>query len=130
MGQYDLITWVPVSQERRRKRGYAQAQLLAQATAAALGETAISTLEKVHNISAQSSLQDAKERWRNVRGVYRVPDKTLVVGKRVVLVDDIITTGATMEEASRTLKAAGATLVLGLALTQPYDSNDSCEVSL
>ncbi len=116
---YDLITWVPVSRERRRERGYDQAQLLAEAAAEALGETAEATLEKVRHNPAQSGMDGEKARRGNVKGVYRALDPERIKGKRVLLIDDIITTGATMDEAAGTLIAAGAAEVAAAALAQP-----------
>ena len=130
-GQYDLITWIPVSEERLKKRGYDQAMLLAMAAALELGDVAVETLKKAMDNAAQSSLEDAEARKSNVLGAYRVEDPMLVEGKRVLLIDDIVTTGATLDEASRTLLEAGAKEVIAAALAQPPEHiNDPCEVSL
>ena len=114
-GAYDCITWVPVSQATLKKRGYDQAQLLAEETAKALGTQAVPLLEKVRNNPAQSSLTDGRKRESNVAGVYAVPDPNLVKGQRVLVIDDIRTTGATLEEAARTLRKAGASQILAAA---------------
>lgn len=106
--RYDLITWVPVSARRRRRRGYDQAQLLAQATAEALGTEAAATLWKHRDVPAQSGIQDAARRRANVLGVYRVLPQAAVQGKEILLIDDILTTGATLSEAIRMLLEAGA----------------------
>ena len=116
---WDLITWVPVSRERRKERGYDQARLLAEAAAKALGETAEATLEKIRHNPAQSGIDDEKTRRGNVKGVYRALDPDRIAGKRILLIDDIITTGATMDEAAGTLLAAGAAEVAAAALAQP-----------
>ncbi len=118
-GQYDLITWIPVSGERLKKRGYDQAMLLAMAAALELGDVAVETLRKTADNPAQSSLTDAAARKTNVQGAYTVPEPELIEGKRVLLIDDIITTGSTLDEASRTLLASGASEVLAAALAQP-----------
>ena len=120
-GQYDLITWIPVSAARLKKRGYDQAMLLAMAAALELDDVAVETLKKHADNPAQSSLTDAVQRLHNVQGAYTVPDPELVAGKRILLIDDIITTGATLDEASRTLLDAGAAEVLAAALAQPVD---------
>ncbi len=114
-GAYDLITWVPVSPKTLKTRGYDQARLLAEAAAKALGEQALPLLEKRKNNRPQSSLEGASQRWKNVKGVYAVPDPTLLAGKRVLVIDDILTTGATLEEAARTLRQAGAAQVVAAA---------------
>lgn len=129
-GQFDLITWIPVSARRLRKRGYDQAALLAMAAALELGDVAVGTLRKTVDTPAQSGLTGQDARKSNVLGAYCVPEPELVAGKRVLLIDDIITTGATMEEASRTLLEAGAKEVVAAALAQPSGTtNDTCEVS-
>ena len=114
-GAYDCITWVPVSEGTLKKRGYDQAQLLAEETAKALGAQAVPLLEKIKNTPAQSSLTDGRKRESNVAGVYKVPDPKLVKGQRVLVIDDIRTTGATLEEAARTLRKAGASQILAAA---------------
>lgn len=111
-GTYDCITWVPVSRATLKKRGYDQARLLASETAGALGQDLVSLLEKTRATPAQSSLDSAAQRKTNVKGVYAVPDPDLVRGKRVLLIDDILTTGSTLEEAAKTLRAAGAEQVV------------------
>lgn len=129
-GQYDLITWIPVSAERLKKRGYDQAMLLAMAAALELGDVAVETLKKSMDTPAQSSLSGPEARRSNVLGAYCVPDPVLVEGKRILLIDDVVTTGATLEEASRTLLDAGAKEVVAAALAQPPEhTNNTCEVS-
>ena len=128
-GQYDLITWIPVSRQRLRERGYDQSMLLAMAVALALEDVAVETLKKPKHNEKQSSLPDAKQRKENVKNAYEPVDSELIRGKRILLIDDVITTGATMEEAARTLLRAGATVVLGAALARPY-KNHTKEESL
>jgi competence protein ComFC len=109
---YDLVTWVPVSRRRLRKRGYDQARLLAEAMAAQLEKPLVRTLVKrVHN-PAQSGIADSVQRAENVRNVYALADPRQIAGKRILLVDDVITTGATLESSASVLKDAGAVSVL------------------
>ena len=114
MEQCDLLTWVPVSRLRRFRRGYDQCQLLAKAAGAELGIPVHRTLRKIRNTPPQSTLSDASMRKANVLGAYRVCGD--VRGKTVLLVDDIYTTGATMNECARMLLTAGAKEVHGAAL--------------
>ena len=109
-GRYDLITWVPLSRARLRQRGYDQAMLLASAAALALDDVAAETLCKVRDTEAQSGLgkNDASRR-ANVLSAYQVTDPALVEGRRVLLIDDIVTTGSTLSECARVLRTAGAT---------------------
>lgn len=112
----DIITWIPLSRRHLRKRGYDQAELLARAIAKRTGIPCFGTLKKIKNIRAQSSLKDLQERMKNVKGVYSVKPETDIRGKRILLVDDIVTTGSTMSEAVRTLTAAGAADVRAAAI--------------
>lgn len=114
--RYDLICWVPVSRKRKRERGYDQARLLAAATAKELGQPLLRTLKKVKNNRAQSGLNSAAERRGNVKNAYRPYRQERFAGKRVLLIDDIVTTGATLSECSRVLLTAGAASVVCAAL--------------
>ncbi len=122
-GQYDIITWVPVSEKRLKQRGYDQAMLLAMAAALALNDVAVETLKKRKDTPAQSSLDGADQRRNNVIDAYEIVDPELVAGQRVLLIDDIITTGATLEEASRTLKRAGAASVAAAAVAKTQNKH-------
>ena len=124
-GRYDLITWVPLSRARLRQRGYDQAMLLASAAALALDDVAAETLCKVRDTEAQSGLgkNDASRR-ANVLSAYQVTDPALVEGRRVLLIDDIVTTGETLKECARVLKGAGATDVLALTLARTREKDE------
>ena len=107
-GEFDTVTWVPVSRRRLRQRGYDQARLLAE-RACRLWDTAPEQLlcKTVHN-PAQSGLKDAGARRDNVRNVYVPADPARIRERRVLLVDDICTTGATLSACARVLREAGA----------------------
>ena len=105
---YDLLTWVPVSALRKLRRGYDQVELIANVVGRELGMEPMPTLKKIRHNRPQSRIADAAKRRANVLGVYRVVDPEVVSGKRVLLLDDILTTGAAMSEAARMLKTAGA----------------------
>lgn len=105
---FDLLTWVPVSRMRRFKRGYDQVELLARAVGRELGMKPLKTLKKVRNNRPQSGITGQAQRRANVLGVYRVMHPDAVQGKRILLLDDIITTGATAGECARVLLTAGA----------------------
>ena len=111
-GEYDFISWVPIHRRRLRKRGYDQAKLLAKAVGRELRQPVISLLKKRKNNRAQSGISDASVRKANVQGVYTVKKKAPVEGKRILLIDDIYTTGATLSECSRILKLRGAAEVV------------------
>ena len=105
---YDLITWVPVSTLRKLKRGYDQSHLLARCLGKELGISPVSCLKKIRNNKKQSTLRDAARRRANVLGVYRVTRPELVEGKKILIIDDVLTTGATAGECARVLLTAGA----------------------
>ena len=118
-GRYDLITWVPLSEQRRKSRGYDQAMLLAEAAALELGDVAAETLTKVRDTGAQSGLgKDDSARRANVLGAYRPTDPELIAGQRVLLIDDVVTTGSTLSECARTLRTAGAADVVCVTLAR------------
>lgn len=111
-GAFDLITWVPVSRKRRWERGFDQSKVLAAWVAASYGTKPRATLKKQRNIMPLSQTKGGGEvRQALVKGIYDVVEPCSMTGKRVLLIDDIITTGATLNEASRVLILAGATEV-------------------
>ena len=105
---FDLITWVPVSRLRRFTRGYDQVELLAAATGRELGIEPIKTLQKIRHNRPQSGITGQAKRRANVLGAYRIVCPQAVAGKRILLLDDVITTGATAGECARVLLTAGA----------------------
>ncbi len=107
-GMYDLAAWVPVSAKRLRARGYDQSRLLAERTAEELGVPAEALLRKTRHTKANSGLRGREARAANILGAYEVPEPEKCRGRRVLLIDDIYTTGATMSECSRMLLMAGA----------------------
>ena len=112
---FDAVTWVPVSARRLRKRGYDQSRLLAGSLCVDWHVTPVRTLCKRVDNPPQSGLNESAARRANVSGVYEA-DPSTVAGKRWLLVDDVFTTGATMEECVRTLRLAGAADVVSLTL--------------
>lgn len=108
MTDFDILTYVPVSRKRLRRRGYDQVQLFAEAVAAELNVPCRPTLEKFRHNRQQSMIVGDAQRRANVLGVYRVLQEAELSGKRVLLLDDIVTTGATASECARVLLTAGA----------------------
>ena len=105
-GEFDTVTWVPVSKQRLRQRGYDQAELLARAACRRWDTQPVRLLNKTIDNPAQSGIHDAAARRANVLGVYDPVGG--MAGKRILLVDDICTTGATLTECVRVLRDAGA----------------------
>ena len=105
---FDVLTWVPVSALRKLKRGYDQSALLAKAVGQELGVPATPVLRKIRHTPPQSLLRDASQRRANVLGAYAVCRKADLSGKRILLLDDVVTTGATASECAKMLLSAGA----------------------
>lgn len=110
-GEFDCVTWVPVSSRRLRERGYDQAYLLARETARLWDVTPVHLLEKHRESPPQSGLS-AAERRANVLGAYHHVSPGVLSGANVLLIDDIVTTGATLAECVRTLLDGGAESVV------------------
>ncbi len=105
---FDLITWVPISRIRKWKRGFDQVEKLAEAMARPMGMQPVRTLKKVRHNRPQSGISGPAHRRANVLGAYKVIQPEVLWGKRVLLLDDVITTGATAGECARMLLTAGA----------------------
>lgn len=112
--EFDMVTWVPVSRKRLRRRGYDQARLLAESACRCWDTKPVALLEKTEDNPAQSTLTEAAARRANVLGVYRA--LTEAAGRRILLIDDICTTGATLGECVRELYDAGAERVVCAAV--------------
>lgn len=104
---FDLITWVPVSTLRKLRRGYDQVELLARAVSLELGIPCGRVLKKIRHNRPQSGINGFAQRRANVLGAYRVTDPETIKGKRILLLDDVITTGATVGECARVLLTGG-----------------------
>lgn len=116
--QYDVLIPVPLHLTRLRWRGFNQAHLLARQLARrATSPIDPFALERVRATAPQVELDDTARR-RNVARAFRVPDPARVGDRRILLVDDVYTTGATADECSRTLRRAGATHVDVLVLAR------------
>ena len=118
----DVVTWIPVSRKRLRERGYDQVRLLAEAVSPELGIPAEPLLNKFRDNQPNSGLKTPEERRANVLGAYKAVDQARIRGKRVLLLDDIITTGATASECARVLLTAGAEEVIFAAVAAATSS--------
>lgn len=116
--QYDMIIPVPMHKKKMQKRGYNQTELISEKVAIQLGiENKPNILEKVVNTTTQSKL-GGKARQTNIQHAFFIKNDVEVEDKKIILLDDIYTTGATSEECSRILKDAGAKDVLVLVLAK------------
>ena len=106
--KYDIIIPVPISKKRLKERGYNQSALIAKEIANYLKiEYNEKVLIKIKDNIAQSILE-GKDRELNVKDVYKVKDFEKIKNKKILVIDDIYTTGSTVNECSRILKINGA----------------------
>src|SRR5947199_3629102 len=104
---FDVIVPVPLHPARQRERGFNQAALLAEWLSAHLSLPFLPALRRIHYTTTQTAF-DRAERMRNLRGAFRLRKKADVRDLRVLLIDDVLTTGSTLSECARVLKEAGA----------------------
>lgn len=109
----DAVVPVPLHPRRQAARGFNQAEEVARALGGAIGKPVLRALVRVRDTPSQTEL-DEGERRRNVRGAFRACAD--VRGLRLLLVDDVVTTGSTVAECARTLRAAGAAEVAAAAV--------------
>lgn len=115
---FDAVTWVPLSGRRKRKRGYDQAMLLAEAVCVPLAVSPIPLLRKVKDTPAQSLQTDQSARRVNALNAYTILPHADVTGKTILLCDDVVTTGSTLSECARILRTAGAEKVYAVTLAR------------
>ena len=108
----DLVTYIPMTKEDKRRRGYNQTEMIAKEIYYQSNIPCLSTLVKTKNTKNQKSLNE-KERRKNLKGVFSLKSEKIdLKGKCVLIVDDLCTTGSTLSEATRILKEAGAEKVI------------------
>lgn len=114
-----LVVPVPLSKARRRQRGYNQSALLAKAVTQRLSdylEYRTDLIVKIKDTPAQVAMLNRAARLVNLRGAFAVPNPAIIKNRAVLIIDDVITTGATLSEMAKTLKTAGADPILTAAL--------------
>lgn len=114
----DLVTWVPLAPKRLRERGYDQAELLARVVAKLASLPVAPTLVKVKNTKTQSQLEKTEERAANVLGAYQPLTGLDLAHQRVLLIDDVATTGATLSQCAACLQKAGAQSIIALTFAR------------
>jgi ComF family protein len=123
--EFDVILPVPIHRKKLRERGFNQVVVLAEKLSARVGiPLDRSSFVKSVDTPPQASLS-RKERLINLRGSFRVARKDAIENKRILLVDDVATTGSTIREAARTIRNAGGARIdaLVLAFRSPRDSD-------
>lgn len=112
----DVIIPVPLHREKKHLRGFNQTELIAAEFAKDLGlPVSVGNLVRKKKTKPQAKLE-GEERSKNLRDAFRIVHGEEFLGKRVILVDDVFTTGSTMREAAQVLREAGTSEVWGLAV--------------
>lgn len=113
-----IIVPIPLSTSKLRERGFNQTIPLAATVANTLALSIVPTaIERTRNTPPQAQLSNA-ERANNLNGAFRVNHPNIIHNRTILLIDDVLSTGATMEAAARVLKAAGANAIFGLVLAR------------
>lgn len=115
--EIDTLAFVPVSRKRLHERGFNQAKVLAQHLSRLSGKPVYKGLIKTRHTERQVGLKRG-ERLANLRGVYKVTNEQEIKNKKILLIDDVLTTGATLDNCSRALRSAGAKEIWGLVLAR------------
>nr|MDQ3045072.1 ComF family protein [Chloroflexota bacterium] len=117
LGGLDALTFVPLHRSRQRRRGYNQSELLARVAGASAGLRVLTTLSRTRETAPQVGLH-ASQRQQNVRGAFSPVAGVSINGLRLGLIDDVLTTGATIGECATALGEAGARSVSVLVLAR------------
>ena len=114
---FDLVMAMPMHWRKRWQRGFNQAELLAHPVARRYGMPLAKALRRTRYTKSQAGLSET-ERRANLRGSFKVDHPERIAGKRILLIDDVFTTGSTLRAAAAVLKAAGAAHVSALTLAR------------
>lgn len=118
-GGNSCIIAVPLSKKRLKQRGFNQAKLIAQYLSDKLNiPLANDVLYKNKETISQVQIKNREKRLKNLKGVFAIKNPLLIKDKTIFLVDDVSTTGATIEECRKTLMAAGAKKVIGMVVAK------------
>lgn len=124
LDKIDAMTWVPTSPLRRFSRGYDQSRLLALALGRELGIPVIRALRRIRHTPPQSGIHGAAQRRANILNAYKPYRPEQFSGLRILLLDDIVTTGSTASECAKTLLMGSAKEVyLAAIAAASYDKN-------
>ena len=119
--QIDYVTWIPASEDSKKTRGFDQSELLAYWTAKDINKPAVELLINSRQNQEQKTL-GKRERMQNKAGAYKMTVDTLQ-GKTIMIIDDIVTTGASLYEAAKTLSIGGAKKIICLTYADANEKN-------
>lgn len=103
----DFLTFVPITDSKKKKRKYNQAELICDELCTLTGMRKESVLVKTKETNDQKSLS-LDERLKNLAGAFKVVDRKIVKGSKILIIDDILTTGSTTHAVAKALYSAGA----------------------
>ncbi|MCB2293195.1 ComF family protein [Clostridium algoriphilum] len=115
--QFDLISYVPMTKKGLKNRGYNQGEYLANYLSKSLDIPVVSSLIKTENVKDQIGLS-GEERWDNMKECFEIKENELMKNKNILLVDDVITTGATAFHCARRLKENGVNNIFILTIAK------------
>ncbi len=113
-----IIQPIPLTKNKYNERGFNQAKIISVFFQKFLNYPIVDLLVRKKETLAQAQLESLGKRYQNVRGAFQVVDKKYLNNKKVILVDDVVTSGSTVKEAARVLKRAGVKKVYVLALAK------------
>lgn len=113
-----IIIPIPLHPHRERERGFNQAKLISQFIANRFNLPLINDLKRIKNNKPQVKIKGLEKRTENISGCFKIENPKLIKGKNIILVDDVFTSGATMNEAVKVLKSAGAKKIIALVLAR------------
>lgn len=113
-----VVAPIPLSHDRLKERGFNQAKLIAEVAADFYQLDLIEPIQRIKNTKTQSLAKNYEERARNVAGCFAVSRPEPIQGRNIILVDDVHTSGATISEAAKILKSAGAKKIIALVIAK------------
>lgn len=119
VGKDYIVTYIPIEKKSLEVRGFNQCEYLARELGIRNGYEVLNLLEKVKETKAQKTLKK-EERFNNIKGAFRVINEKDVKGRKVLIIDDVVTTGATLMEAEKILKESGALKIKILTLAKSH----------
>jgi len=116
-----ILIPIPLSRKRYRERGYNQAELICQELIKLDGENKNFSLEKnilikIKETEHQANIKERRDRLKNLTNSFSIKNPEIIAGKNIILIDDVLTTGATLTEARKTLKNFGAKKVIAFTV--------------
>lgn len=109
-----VVIPIPLHKSRERQRGFNQAKLMAEYVADYFNLPLVEDLERIKKTESQAKMKNKEERLKNISGCFKITNPNSIKEKNVVLIDDVFTTGDTINEAIKILKENGAKKIIAL----------------